>query len=192
MSRSAWEEQTVAKMERMEDALGCVEARSGIGAVDHYTPLREIADLEEEEREAQAMSRRLKAGEVTDAQEALDALKKKARLDGMDELLGEIFADGYHPGMAMRRLYAFAIQRRPDLVAGLNRADAGSMFSETRAAFQERMRMIFEPRGMRSRTQKLALSVERMRRSAAGNRNRANGAKKKLILKNAREKIDQG
>ncbi len=185
----AWDAQVDSQIKRAEEAIGSVVARSGVGAIDYCSPLRNIEELEREQEEARAMAKGLRSDQIEDVQAALDAMKTMARLKGMDQMLADLFVDGWHPAMVMRRLYGFVIQRRPDLVHGMNRADAASMFGETRAAFQERMRLMFMGRsGMRSRTQKMGISVERMRESARGNHNRKNGAKKKLILKNATQR----
>lgn len=112
---------------------------------------------------------------------AMEELRSRARWEGWREALREIMADGWHPSVACRRLYGSAIKLVPELCP-LKRAEAASMFGETRAAFTERMRIMFCDSGVRALDEKRSRAVVRMRCAQQGNGNRANGAKKKRIL----------
>ncbi|MGB0991715.1 MAG: hypothetical protein ACPG32_04510 [Akkermansiaceae bacterium] len=166
MNFSPWEAQSDPRAQRVNDALRPVVARTGIDAVNGITPLMEVVAAE---------------GSACD-DEDFEAGRWEGRIEGLREALFLIFEDGYHPGLSMRRLYALAARIAPETIACMSAADLGSMFGETRAAFDNRMNKMFEGTGVRGRDQKRMGSVEKMRESAGGNDNRANGEKKKRIL----------
>lgn len=171
-SWSAWDAQSDPRLERVNDALRPVVARTGIDAVHGVTPLMEVAMLEE----AEALT------EDDAYEEGLVEGHRLGAVDGMRETLRIIFKDGYHPGLAARRLYCLAQRMAPELIAEMSLADLGSMFGETRQAFEARMDKVFGDSGVRGRDQKRKGAAERMAAAQMGNTNRKQGELKKRIL----------
>lgn len=165
---SAWDEQSEAGGKRVNAALHGVQVRSGVGAVDTMTPLDVVCALEEG----------VELVEESDYDEGYAAGVLAGRSEGMVSALNFIFKDGYHPGVVMRRAYGLAQKLRPALIACMSMADLGSMFGETRAAWQARMKMLFKGVNIRSRSEKRVGAKSRMAEAQRGNKNRVNGAKR--------------
>jgi hypothetical protein len=55
-----------------------------------------------------------------------------------------IFADGPHPGLAVRRLFMLARRYRPELIHHMNGTDLALMWGDTRAAQAWRINILFD------------------------------------------------
>ena len=169
---SAWDAQCDPRSQRVNDALQPVQVRSGVEAVNGVTPLMIVDAME-----------RAAAGVDDDEFEAGFAEGKAAgRAAGVRAMLEFVFKDGYHPGVSMRRLYGLAQKLAPEQVAQMSGADLGSMFGETRAAWDYRVLAMFEGTGVKGRDGKREGSKQRMSEAQRGNVNRVNGAKKRRAL----------
>ena len=164
---NSWEQQVHAKITQAHEQLEVTRQRTGIEPHHGYTPLMELAEIEEAE-----------------ADDGYTHGFEQGRIDGIKVMLREAFKDGYAPYAAMRRLYALAQLLEPDLIACMSDADLASIFSETRAATNKRMQSLFKETNIRKRTQKRSLSVDRMADAQADNDNRSEGHKRNRIIKN--------
>lgn len=163
---SAWDAQSDACAQQVNDALKPVQARSGMGAVCGITPLMEIDAME---RDA-AGDNDYEAGHAEGYAEG--------RAAGVRAMLDFVYLDGYHPGVAMRRLYGLAQKLSPQLIAEMSGADLGGMFGETRAAWNHRVLAMFRGTGVKGRDEKREGAKDKMSEAQQGNKNRSNGAKR--------------
>lgn len=119
------------------------------------------------------------------AKEEADSNEEEAiREEAWNKFLNFIFADGPHPGVVMRRVYAAAWAFRKDLIGDMSQRDLAKMFGETPGAISWRINRIFtdylKAAGARGRVagQKPLSAVENYRAAQIGNKNRSGGKKK--------------
>lgn len=172
---SAWDMQTDARAQRVNDALKPVQVRSGMGAVNGVTPLMEVDAMEQ-------AALGVDDGEDDDFERGRAEGYAEGRRAGARAFLEFCFKDGYHPGVSMRRLYGMAQKLSPDLIAQMSGADCGSMFGETRAAWDYRLLAMFDGTGVKGRDGKREGAKEKYRQAQMGNSNRKNGAKRSRQL----------
>ena len=163
---------------RAAEAIDGVAARSGSEPVTDETPMELAAEAERRRRGMEKLRKRYDLETMEDFDLLLEDYRKLQREEGADDLLGWFFADGWHPGKVLMRVYGLAMVRNPVLVAGMSQSELGAMVGRGRAAISARMKLIF-PDSMRRKNGKSAESKEKMAKGAQGNENRKNGAKKK-------------
>lgn len=122
--------------------------------------------------------------ELMAKEELSDDDEEAIREESWNKFLNFIFADGPHPGVVMRRVYAAAWAFRKDLVGDMSQRDLAKMFAETPAAMNWRINRMFtdylKSAGVRGRIagQKTLGAVESYRTAQQGNQNRKGGKKK--------------
>jgi hypothetical protein len=159
-------------LERIEGTLARVYRRNGYEGVSMRTPLGEVIAREE--------------GRAPEDDPDADPIYD-ARSEGFRAAMRYVFADGPHPGLSMRRLYALARAIDPGLIAQMNGTDLAEMFGETRAAQSARVKMMFTGySGKKPKLpfQKTASARERMAAAQMGNQNRR-GSKIAALARNA-------
>ena len=160
--QEATDPEPVEHLARIEGTLARVFRREGFEGVVRRTPLDELIAGEEEEQTVNA------AEEI-----------RLARSAAFIAAIRFIFADGPHPGSAMKRLYSLARAVDPDSIARMNGTDLAQIFDETRAAQSYRVKMMFGPalkkqstRGAKLPFQKPPSSCAKMAKAQLGNCNR--------------------
>lgn len=108
------------------------------------------------------------------------------RLDAFRRLLDYYFADGPHPGVVIRRVFAIAKALRPSLVLNMSLEEIGLMLGETKAAGSWRIKqLVNRPVAARSGHgtqlpwQKSAKACANYAASSSGNSNRSQRKKPK-------------
>jgi hypothetical protein len=155
--------------------------RSGCEAVTGDSPLELLQEAEARREGLERLREVFRGVESGDMGEVGVWLGEFGRLkgeEGQDDFLRWVFADGYHPGKTMMRLYAAAMVRNPELVAGMSQSDFAAMVGRGRAAISARMKLLFP--GKHLKAGKGEEAKRRMADRARGNGNRVNGAKKKI------------
>ena len=147
---------------RIERVLGVVYRREGFEVADNRTPLDEL--LERENR-------------LDGDEDAMEAARRRNQDFG--RMLNYFFADGPHPGVVLRRVYAVAYALRRPLIANMTMADLGHLFGETKAAQSWRIGKIFSgylkkagAKGIKAPGQKTEAARGNYARAARGNDNR--------------------
>jgi len=144
---------------RVHEMLAAVYRRNGrsLEAVDLHTPLDSMLEQE--------------AGQGDD--------EYIVQIEAVRKWLSWIFEGGPHPNRTMQRLYACVRACAPSLLLGMSGEEIALIFGQTRAAESARMRSLVNGKlasaGCKSPHlpyQKSAGSIEKMRASARGNRNR--------------------
>jgi len=108
------------------------------------------------------------------------------RDEAFSRLLGYIFADGPHPGVTMRRLYALAYAKDKSLIRNMSMTDLAQMFGETKAAQSWRINRMYTDylkstgmRGCKIPGQKSESARETYSDLQQGNKNRTKGSGKR-------------
>ncbi len=141
--------------------------------VDWRNPLSEL--IETEERAARdALLDALEAGLPADAERLREVVFEQFR-QFESEFMEWIFAGGVNPLDVVKRLFAYAKYRRPDLLLDMSFRDLGDLLNEEHATMHARCVALFgeTPAGWK----KTASARENMRISQQGNRNRLGGNK---------------
>lgn len=142
---------------RINSALAIAAARRGFSqeAVTNHTPLDALIEADERCQE----------------QEGLGSVLQRMMLF--------FFADGAHPGVVLRRVYAVAKAIEPAMINHMSLEELALMFGETKAAQSWRLKRIFSDyqrhsglKGFKARFQKSESARAAYSRAQRGNKNR--------------------
>ena len=158
------------------EAIEGVAVRSGSEPIADETPLELAVDAERRREGMEKLRQRYNLETFEDLTDLLGDYAKLQREEGADEVLCWFFADGWHPGKVMMRVFGLAMVRNPVLVAGMSQSELAAMVGRGRAAISARMKLLF-PDTLR-RGAKSDESRRKMANKARANGNRKNGAKK--------------
>lgn len=147
---------------RIERRLGIVYRREGFEVPDNDTPLDALL-----------------AKEDNTADHEPDWL---VRCEALRGLLAYFFAEGPHPGVVLRRVFAVTWALDRSLVANMTQTDMAIMFDETKASQSWRIKKIFSgylqkwgAKGFKAPGQKTETAGRAYAAAAMGNKNRSGG-----------------
>lgn len=181
--RAAWRQMKFHDSKGVREAAEGIDGfamRCGIEPVDEDTPLELALESERRRERMRVLEEQLVGISLGDIEKIEGFLKDSlelAKLEGEDRLLDMLFADGWHPGKVMMRVYGLAMVRKRELVQGMSYTDYGAMVGRGRAAISARMKLLFPDAQLK--TGKSPGAKRKMAKKAVGNSNRSNGSKKK-------------